>query len=238
MAKNWDGKSYDEGWNEVDGTGQKTGYTATADEQAGWNAANTTSIDIPAQGTGSNVAPTPTAAAPGSASDWQGLSNNVFGTVNKDMTWNGTVDQNDPAYKQQVDANQLQTDRAADRARASMAARRQATGTGMSGAMDTDANKVLEQQAYQDKTFEGNILDKFRQQGLDQKARALQLGSGMLTAEQERALRGSLTREGYDVQRDLAADDLGFRRDALGQQLALSQADLDQRAMMALLGGA
>jgi len=232
MARNWDNKSYDEDFWEVDGSGQRTGNQADAATQQAWNAANP---NTPAQGTGSNVAPTPTTPAP--TADWQGLSNNVMGTVNKDMTWGGTVDQNDPAYKQQVDANQLQTDRAADRARAAMAQRRAATGTGTSGAVDTDVNKVLEQQAYQDKTFEGGLLDKFRQQGLDQKSRALQLGSGMLTAEQERALRGSLTREGYDVQRDLAADDLSYRRDALGQQLALSQADLDQRAMMALLGG-
>ena len=125
--------------------------------------------------------------------DWQGLSDQTFGTRSR-KTSASTAPwiSNDPAYQQQVQANQLQTDRAADRARAAMAQRRAATGTGTSGAVDTDVNKVLEQQAYQDKTFEGNLLDKFRQQDLDQQARALQLGTGMLTAEQERQLRGSV----------------------------------------------
>jgi hypothetical protein len=228
MSKVWDGKSYDEGWNEVDGTGQKTGYQATAAEQQGWNAAN------PVGPQAQQTAPTPTTPAP--TADWQGLSDQTFGTIKHDMALDGTVDQNDPAYRQAVDANALQTSLGADRARAAAVQRRAATGTGTSGAVDTDVNKFLEGQALQDKTFEGNLLGSFRQQNLDKQSRALQLGSGMLTAEQERDLRGALTREGYDVQRDLAADDLGFRRDALGQQLALSQADLDQRALLALIG--
>ncbi len=102
---------------------------------------------------------------------------------------------------------------------------------------ETDVNKALQEQAFQDKTFEGNLMDKFRTQNLDKAARALTLGSGMLTAEQERQLRAALTREGYSLQDKLASNDLSFRRDALGQQAALSMADLDQRAMMALLNG-
>ena len=231
MAQQWEDKSYDNDWYEVDAFGNRT--TGVKDEAA--SRANNPQSNLPAPATGSATPVTPTTPAP--TTDWQGLSDNVFGAVNRDINLDGTVNQQDPAYQQQVNANQLQTDRAADRARAAMVQRRAATGTGTSGAVDTDVNKVLENQALQDKTFEGGLLDKFRQQNLDKQARALQLGSGMLTAEQERALRGSLTREGYDVQRDLAADDLGFRRDALGQQLALSQADLDQRAMLALLGG-
>jgi hypothetical protein len=230
MAKNYDADFY-----ELDASGNRVGDK----DWGAWNAAqagptNTPAGPPPDPNAGSTVAPTPTAAAP--TADWQGLSDQTFGTVKKDMGFS-TVNQQDPAYQQQVQSNQLQTDRAADRARAAMAQRRQATGTGTSGAVNTDVNKVLEQQAYQDKAFEGQLLDKFRQQGLDEKARALQIGSGMLTGEQERALRGALTREGYDVQRDTAADDLNFRRDALGQQLALSQAQMDQDAMLALLGG-
>jgi hypothetical protein len=230
MAKVWDGKSYDEDFYEVDNTGARTtGVKDTAADTA-WHQANPQQAD---PWSGSSTAPTPT--TPNAA--YAPLETNVMNRLNTDINLDGTVNTADPAYAQQIQANQLQTNRAADRARAAMMQRRAATGTGTSGAVDTDVNKALEQQAFQDKTFEGQLLGQFRQQNLDRMARALTLGSGMLTAEQERQLRGELTREGYDVQRDLSADDLNFRRDALGQQLALSQADLDQRAMMALLGG-
>jgi len=228
--------NYDQDFYPINEWGDRTGdkdWGAWNQAQAGGQP-NTPQGPPPDPNAGSTVAPTATAAAP--TADWQGLSDQTFGTVKKDMNFS-TVDQSDPAYTQQVNANQLQTDRAADRARASMAQRRAATGTGTSGAVNTDINRVLEQQAYQDKTFEGNLLDKFRQQGLDQKGRALQLGSGMLTGEQERALRGALTREGYDVQRDLAADQLSLDRDKLGVTTALGQGDLDIRAMQMLLGG-
>jgi hypothetical protein len=228
-------KTYDADFYEIDQAGNRT--TGEKDWGA-WNNAQApqggTSTDTgPDPWSGSSVAPTPTVPD----ASFAPLKSNVMNTLNTDVQNTGVVNQQDPAYQQQVQSNQLQTNLAADRARAAMAQRRAATGTGTSGAVDTDANKVLEQQAFQDKTFEGNLLDKFRQQNLDQKARALTLGSGMLTAEQERQLRGELTREGYDVQRDLSADQLNYQRDALGQQLALSQAGLDQQAMMALLGG-
>ena len=237
MSKVWGGKSYDEDFYEVDGQGQRTTGVKDWDaDNAYWAANGRGTAAAPAAApTGSSVAPTPTAAAPNT--DWQGLSNNVQNRINTDINWGGTVDTNDPAFKQQMDANALQTNLAADRSRAAMQQRRAATGTGTSGAVDTDVNKALEQQAYQNKSFEAGLFDKFRQQGLDKQQAALTLGSGMLTAEQERALRGALTREGYDVQRDIAADDLSYRRDALGQNLALSQAQMDQNAMLALLGG-
>src|SRR4030095_960971 len=256
MAKDWGGKTYDEDWNEIDAMGNRigggkdwaanAGYAAATNTQNPYtNQAGASQWDktglVPSNQPGSTLAPVTGGAAAGAGtaagSDWQGLNDAIMGGVKKDIGLTGVVDQTNPAYQQQVQANQLQTNLAADRARAAMMQRRAATGTGTSGAVDTDVNKVLEQQAYQDKTFEGQLLDKFRQQDLDARARALQLGGGMLTAEQERQLRGALTREGYDVQRDLAADDLAYRRDALGQQLALSQAELDQRAMLSVLGG-
>lgn len=231
MAKNVGEKSYNEDWREIDAQGNTlTGEKDTAAEQQ-WNAENPSGGDDASPWSGSATAVTPTPKNPAYAP----LETNTMNALNTDIQRTGMVNQQDPAYQQQIQANQLQTDRAADRARAAMAQRRAATGTGTSGAVDTDVNKVLEQQAYQDKTFEGQVLDKFRQQDLDQKARALTLGSGMLTAEQERMLRGELSREGFDLQRDLAADDLNYRRDALGQQLGLSQAQLDQDAMLALL---
>jgi hypothetical protein len=226
--------NYDQDFYPIDNWGNRTGDK----DWGAWNQAQAgpteTSQDKgPDPWSGSSVAPTPTVHD----TSFDPLKGNVMNTLNTDVQQTGVVNTQDPAYAQQMQANALQTDRAADRARAAAIQRRAATGTGTTGAVDTDINKVLENQAFQDKTFEANLMDKFRQQNLDQKARALTLGSGMLTAEQERQLRGELTREGYDVQRDLAADDLNYRRDALGQQLALSQAGLDQQAMMALLGG-
>ena len=240
MAKVWDDKSYDEDFYEVNGQGQRTTGEKDWAANNAYYAANPRQ-DLQPAAAPANAAP---AAAPASAAGapmegkWQPLESNVLNTINKDATWNGLVDTNDPAFKQQMDANALQTNLASDRARAAMAQRRAATGTGSSGAVDTDVNKVQEQQSFQNKQFEAGLFDKFRQQGLQQKAQALGLGSGMLTAQEERALRDRLTMEGYDVQRDLAADELSFKRDELGQNLALSQGDLDIRAMQALLGGA
>lgn len=228
MAKSWNGQDYDEDWNTLGPMGVRTGGRADQGTQDAWNAAHPSSPN-----TNQFSAPAPT----GPTTDWQGLSNNVMGAINRDINRTGVVDQADPAYRQAVDANELQTNLAAQRARAAAVQRRAATGTGTSGAVDTDVNKILEDQALQNKTFEGNLLGQFRQQELARAQQGLQLGSGMLTAEQERQLRAALTREGYDVQRDLAADDLNFRRDALGQQLGLSQAQMDQQAMLALLGG-
>jgi len=237
MAKQWNDQTYNEDWVPIDAMGNATGEKDWAASNANTPApvsnqapAATTSQAPYAPGVGANGA-----AAPGK---WQPLESNTLNTINKDTTWNGVVDTNDPAFKQQMDANALQTNLAGDRARASMAQRRAATGTGSSGAVDTDVNKIQEQQSFQDKQFEAGLFDKFRQQGLQQKAQALGLGSGMLTAQEERALRDRLTMEGYDVQRDLAANELDFKRDELGQNLAVSQADLDARMMLGLLGGA
>lgn len=230
MAKDWGGKTYDEDFYEINAWGERQSDQRDNAAHDAYYAANPRPQATPWSGP---AAP----AAPPAPSKYEPLDNAVMSKLISDVNLDGSVNTADPVYRQQVDANQLQTDRAADRARAAMAQRRAATGTGTSGAVDTDVNKVLADQALQDKTFEGNLLDKFRTQNLDRAARALTLGSGMLTAEQERQLRAALTREGYGVQRDLAADDLSFRRDALGQQAALSLAGLDQQAMLALLNG-
>jgi hypothetical protein len=252
MAKEWGGKTYNENWEEIDAMGNVLGgkdWSANASYAAANNTQNPYTNQAgaspwdksgltPGNEPGSTLPPVQAGANPATGSTSSaGLDGAVMSKLLSEISMDGTVNQNDPAYRQAVDANQLQTDRYADRARAASAQRRAATGTGTSGAVDTDVNRILSEQTTQDKAFEGQLLGKFRDQNLDRMSRALTLGAGMLTAEQERALRAALTREGYGVQKELAGNDLSFRRDALGQQAALSLADLDQRAMLALLGG-
>ena len=244
MAKDWGGKTYDEDFYEINAWGERQSNEKDWKADNDWHAANPTQ-NAPTTGGngGSSTSQTTYAPAPRNQA-YVPLEDAVMKRTIGDIGLDGSVDQNDPVYQQGIQANQLQTDRAADRARASAVQRRAATGTGTSGAVDTDINKFQAEQAYQDKGFEANLMNQFRTQNLDRMGRALTLGAGMLTAEQQRMLQDKLTteqynlqREGYDVQRDLARDDINFRRDALGQQGALSQAELDQRAMLALLGG-
>lgn len=222
MAKTYNGKSYDEDWYEVDGTGQRTtgikdleADHANQQQASPWNAA------------ASSPAPPPPSA----------LGTAVGDKLMSEMNLTGQVDTNDPAYRQQVDQNRFAADRTADRARAAQAQRMAANGTATGGGLETGIGRILSDQGAQEQGFESQLMDKFRQSNLDRMGRALQLGTGLFSQEQEQALRAALTREGYQLQDKLAGNDLNFRRDALGQQGALGQAQLDQQALLALLNG-
>lgn len=221
MAKTWNNKSYDEDWYEVDGTGQRV--TGQKDWEA--SAANPQQPASPWGGS-APVAPTGPSA----------FGQNVQSKLTSEMNLSPEVNTNDPAFQQQITAQRFGADRTADRARAAMAQRLHAQGTGASGGLDAGVGRIIADQGASEQAFEAQLLDKFRSQNLDRMGRALQLGTGLLSQEQEQALRAALTREGYGLQRELGLKDLDFRRDALGQQGALSQAQLDQQAMMALLG--
>ena len=116
------------------------------------------------------------------------------------------------------------------------AQRMQAQGTLTSGGLDAAVQRGISDQGAQNQQFQGQLLGKFHQERLARIAQALNLGTGLLSQQQEQQLRAMLTREGYGLQRELGMGDLAFRRDALGQQTALSQAQLDQQALLALLG--
>jgi len=247
----WDGKSYDNDWWEIDAMGNRLSDTKDWGANAAYAAANNTQNPytnqagaspwdssglIPGNEPGSTL---PRVGGGGSSTGTagSGLDSAVMSRLLSDINLDGTVDQNDPAYRQAVDTRAFQSDRAADRSRAAGAQRMAASGTATGGGLDAMVARNLENQRVSDQGFEADLLNRFRDQNLERAARALTLGSGMLTAQQERDLRALLTREGYGLQERLGNADLNFRRDALGQQAALSQAQLDQQALLALLGG-
>ena len=259
MAKVWEGKTYDEDWHEIDAMGNRIGdgkdwganaaYAgATGTQNPYTNKAGSSPWDksglIPGNEPGSTLAPvvgtgaSDTNTIQGAPSTLTpGFGGQVQGKLLSELNLDPTVNQNDPAYRQQVDSFRYNADRSADRQRAATAQRMAAQGTAAGGGVDVAMNRILSDQGASEQAFEGQLLGRFRDQNLDRMARALTLGTGLLLQEQEQALRAALTREGYGLQRELGLGDLNFRRDALGQQMALSRADLDQRALLALLNG-
>lgn len=225
MAKQWQGKSYNENWEPVDERGIVIGPKDFEADQA----------NPPVQSPWSGAA-TPAPAAPAAPAAPSAMQSNVQNKLLSELNLSPTVDTKDPAFQQQIEANRFTADRTADRTRAALAQRLHAQGTGASGGLDVGIGRILADQGAQEQGFEAQLLNQFRNQNLERMGRALQLGTGLLSQEQEQALRGALTREGYGLQRELGLKDLDFRRDALGQQMGLSQAQLDQQAMLALLG--
>jgi hypothetical protein len=251
MGKVWEGRSFDEDWHEIDAMGNRIGDGKDWAANAGYAAANNTQNPytnqagsspwdksglIPGNEPGSTLAPVTGGGGTGSGGATAGLDKAVMDKLMSEIALDGKVDQNDPVYRQGVDTHNFQSDRAADRARAAAAQRMAATGTATGGGLDSMVTRNLENQRVSDQGFEADLLGKFRDQNLERAARALTLGTGVMTAQQERDLRALLTREGYGLQERLGNADLNFRRDALGQQAALSQAQLDQQALLALLG--
>lgn len=223
MAQQWQGKSYDQDWYEVDGTGRRVS------DQKDWaaSAANT-----PAPFASTAPAPAAAPAAPANTARNSAVNDRLLA----ELQVTPEVNQQDPAYRQSVETNRFNLDRAADRQRAATAQRMHAQGTLTGGGLDTAVQRINADQGAQEQAFEADLLRQFRQQNVDRMQRALQLGAGLMSQEQEQALRAQLAREGYALQRELAEDDLRYRYDALGQQLGLSEAQLNQQAMLSLLG--
>lgn len=257
-TKDWGGKSYNENWEEIDAMGNTIGggkdwganasYAAATNTQNPFtNQAGSSPWDksglIPGNEPGSTL-PRVSGVPTGDVNTIQGATSSLapgFGgqvqsKLLADLNLDPTVNQQDPAYRQQVDSFNYGAKRNADRQRAATAQRMYAQGTLTGGGLDSAVERIGSEQGASEQAFEGQLLGKFRDQNLDRTARALSLGTGLLSQEQEQALRGALTREGYGLQRELGLGDLNFRRDALGQQGAFQKAQMDQQALLALLG--
>jgi len=120
------------------------------------------------------------------------------------------LDQN-PAIQAQSSAYARAQQRAAEQARASIMERLNAQGLGSSGAADTRMDRMRQIQGEQSGGFNANLIaaeiDAIRNQG----AQALNLGAGILSTDEENALRTWLA----NIQRMEYYDRLGFDRDAL-----------------------
>ena len=127
------------------------------------------------------------------------------------------------AVRAQMSAYERAQQRQAEQAQAGLAERRNAQGLGSSGAFDTDLERMRQLQGEQGGSFNaglvGEEINRVREMGMQ----ALQMGAGILSADQEIALRRWLG-ELQNAQFNLG---LGYNYDQLG--FNYTQLQLDQR---------
>ena len=160
------------------------------------------------------AAPTVAAAGPTSA-----FGQSVQGSIQSGLA-DPTVNQNDPAYRAQVDAYNRNSQRSAERMRASAAQRANAQGTLGSGGFDAGVNRILQNQGTQEADFEAQLMQSELTAGRERQARAQQLGAGLFSQEQQQGLQerlanqsSALTGMGMNNQRDLAGYGAQNQRD-------------------------
>lgn len=136
---------------------------------------------------------------------------------------------NDPALKGQADAFALGQQRSQERERAILADRRGGQGLGQSGAMDTDVNKLEQQRGEAESMYNAQLVGQELQSRRAMLMGALEQGTGLLSAEEQRA-----------AQIEIANIDAATRRlgiETQGQlgvgQLNLGLLDLLQRGQIA-----
>lgn len=180
---------------------------------------------------------TPNVAAAGPVS---AMGQQVQGSIQRGLA-DPTVDTNSPVYQQQVAAFQRNAQRAAERNRASAAARMNAQGTLGSGSFDATVNRINQNQGAAEQDFEAQLMQSELNAGRERQARAQQLGAGLLSQEQQQSLSERLANQssalqgmGMNNQRDLANQNtamqalgLNSQRDMANQSGALQMAGLN-----------
>ena len=158
----------------------------------------------------------PTVAAAGPTSQF---GQSVQGSIQSGLAA-PVVNENDPAYRAQVDAYNRNSQRSAERMRASAAQRANATGTLGSGGFDAGVNRILQNQGAQEADFEAQLMQSELTAGRERQARAQQLGAGLFSQEQQQGLQerlanqsSALTGMGMNNQRDLAGYGAQNQRD-------------------------
>lgn len=175
-------------------------------------------------------------------------------------------DVNNPAIAGSLAANRTAESRSFARDREMLAERRAAQGLGSSGAADQDLRQLSGDRALRESTYEGNAVQGLAQQQAQELTQALALGGNMLSEQDRMAMQerlaqldAQLRREGLSVQSQLGQGDLNLRGELgrgglnlgllqallgnqqfgqnLGAQLGMFGANLNQDALMRLLGG-
>lgn len=230
MAYEWKGQRYDVEWKPIGDMGVQLGGIDHQAEAEYW-AANGGRPQAQAP---SSPAPQPQAAAP-SPQQTQ-LTTNVQNAINKTLESPLGVNEDDPTFKAQDQANKIQSQRAAERARMSTVQRMHAQGFGDSGAEDGAISRLEQQRGETDQKLNASLRMNFLEEERQKYSQALQLGAGIMTSQQEMALRERLAA----IQAQLAREDLEFRKnyayDSLGQQFGLSLAQMQQNAMGSFFG--
>jgi|GEM_PF-4763809 len=177
----------------------------------------------------------PTVAAAGPTSQF---GQSVQGSIQSGLAA-PAVNENDPAYRAQVDAYNRNSQRSAERMRASAAQRANATGTIGSGGFDAGVNRILQNQGAQEADFEAQLMQSELNAGRERQARAQQLGAGLFSQEQQQDLttrlanqQGALTGMGMNNQRDLSNQNTAMQ--TIGLNSGRDQAN--QAAQLQTLG--
>ena len=271
MAKDWQGRTFNEDWEPINAMGEKLGEKDWAANRS-WNeqnepaAVNNFSQDIldrtggwkgaPRGAPGESPGGAPAAVAPSTSFAWDAKGDGAapsvtaptldaaammsqlgaaptvaaagptssFGQSVQGSIQSGlaapVVNENDPAYRAQVDAYNRNSQRSAERMRASAAQRANATGTLGSGGFDGSVNRILQNQGAQEADFEAQLMQSELNAGRERQARAQQLGAGLFSQEQQQGLQerlanqsSALTGMGMNNQRDLAGYGAQNQRD-------------------------
>ena len=204
----------------------------------------------------STYSPTPT-AAPTAATTNQGGQDVWRNTLMSRMTQPETFDPtHDPAFRMQSDTFAAAAERARRDQVAQNAESFTAQGLGGSGAQQVQDRMAGERSMQVRGQFEGDLAAKEVQNRRDEIAQALSMYGSQLSQDQQRALQlqlaqldAQLRREGIASQEKLGMSDIDLRRTlgmgqldlgraTLGANVGMDQAQLNQQAMLALLGGA
>lgn len=226
MAYEWKGQRYDEEFKPIGDYGVVLGPIDSNAENEYWAAhggRNQPSYSPP---------PLPSAAAPATPAQPDELTTNVKKSINDALTAGVGVDENDPTYQAQDAANKVQSQRAADRARMSAVQRAHAQGLGDSGAEDAMIRRLQGAQGEAEQAQNAQLRAGFLEASRQKVAQALQLGAGIMTAQEERDLRARLA----DIQAALAREQIKYQYDALGTNYSLNLAQLQQQAMQGMFG--
>jgi hypothetical protein len=152
----------------------------------------------------------------------QGTQDVVRNSWLEQATQGTQVDRNDPNFKQQLDPFVAAQDRARRQYESEQAERTSAQGLGNSGAMDQERRLGMERAGQAAGAFESQLVTRELQNRREEIQTALTSLGGLVSADQEMALKreladldAALKREGIDAQTGLGYAELGVK-DKLG----------------------
>lgn len=178
------------------------------------------------------------------------MRSNIMDRYNKAS---GPVDMNDPRLASQLQVHRAETDRALNRGREAMAARGATMGTPQ-GASDAYLQSSYENMGRDNAAFASNLQAQEYDKNRQEIQQALQLGAGILTGDENRALQNKLTEINQSIdllgtnnQFALGSQGLGLEQqrinnqnsqfyDNMGWQTGLQEALMNQAIMQQLMG--
>jgi hypothetical protein len=179
---------------------------------------------IPGQAAAASTYSTTPGAAPAANTTNQGTQDVVRNTYLERATKPATVDQNDPAFRQQADAFAAGEERARRDASADLA---EATaGTGQTGFQTGEQRLINERSAQRRGAFEADLVRQELTTKRQEASQALEMLSGQISADQAR-----------DLQKYIADLDAQLKTAGLTASTGLGQAELSLKDKLGTMGG-